>query len=91
MRHHLFSNSILARSLFFLITFSLISCSGGSSSGSQDTTPPVITLTGANPQSIEQGFIYNELGATAQDNNDGNISGNIRIDSNAIDTSTIGN
>ena len=38
------------------------------SSGAEiDTTPPVITLTGANPQTIELGAGYTELGATADD------------------------
>ena len=33
-----------------------------------DTTAPIITLTGANPQTIELGAGYTELGATADDN-----------------------
>ncbi len=33
----------------------------------EDTTAPVITLTGANPQTIELGDGYTELGATADD------------------------
>ena len=32
-----------------------------------DTTPPVITLTGENPQTIELGDVYIELGATTDD------------------------
>ena len=56
-----------------------------------DTTPPVITLTGANPQFINRGSAYTELGATAADNTDGDISANIVIDSSAVDTSTNGN
>ena len=32
-----------------------------------DTTPPVITLTGENPQTIELGDGYIELGATTDD------------------------
>ena len=32
-----------------------------------DTTPPVITLTGANPQTIELGVGYTDLGATTDD------------------------
>ena len=32
-----------------------------------DTTPPIITLTGANPQTIELGSGYTELGATTDD------------------------
>ena len=39
-----------------------------------DQTSPVITLEGANPQSIELGTAYSELGATATDNIDGDIS-----------------
>jgi|GEM_PF-1314389 len=34
-----------------------------------DTTAPVITLVGANPQTIEQGQAYTELGATVTDIN----------------------
>ena len=55
-----------------------------------DTTIPVITLTGANPQTIEAGSPYVELGATATDNYDGDISGSIVIDATAVDTSTFG-
>ena len=45
----------------------------------QDTTPPVITLTGANPQTIELGDGYTELGATTDDYSE------IIINSNFID------
>jgi len=55
-----------------------------------DTVPPVITLVGANPQFIEVGNAYVELGATASDNYDGNISGSIVIDSLAVNTSVLG-
>lgn len=54
-----------------------------------DTSPPVITLLGENPQLAEAGESYNELGATASDNGDGDISTNISIDSSAVDTSII--
>ncbi|MDF0717303.1 BspA family leucine-rich repeat surface protein, partial [Muricauda sp. 334s03] len=40
-----------------------------------DTTPPSIVLIGDNPQDIVLGGTYTELGATASDNNDGDISG----------------
>ncbi|MBT8143757.1 MAG: DUF5011 domain-containing protein, partial [Gammaproteobacteria bacterium] len=56
----------------------------------QDTTPPVITLTGANPQVIEAPTAYTELGATANDNLDGDITASIVIDASAVDTSTPG-
>ena len=55
-----------------------------------DTTPPVITLLGANPQTIEAGDPYVELGATALDDIDGDISGSIVVDASGVDTSTVG-
>src|SRR3989344_4881451 len=55
-----------------------------------DTTIPVITLNSANPQTIELGVAYSELGATASDNYDGDISSNITIDSSSVNTSAVG-
>ncbi len=50
-----------------------------------DTTPPVITLTGANPQTIGLGDdAYAELGATTDDGSD------VTIDSSNVNTSAIG-
>ncbi len=54
-----------------------------------DTEAPVITLIGDNPLEIKLGSTYSEPGATATDNNDGDISSNIVIKSN-VDTSTVG-
>jgi hypothetical protein len=51
---------------------------------------PVITLVGANPQIIEVDTVYSELGATASDNVDGDITDSIVIDSSSVDTSTPG-
>ena len=56
----------------------------------QDTTPPVITLTGTNPQTVEATTAYTELGATASDTLDGDITASIVIDASAVDTSTPG-
>jgi len=53
-----------------------------------DVTPPVITLNGEWNITLEQHAVYTELGATAQDAVDGNVSVNI---SGIVDTSTIGN
>ncbi len=53
-------------------------------------TPPVITLLGANPQTIEAGSPYVELGATALDDVDGDITGSIVIDATAVNTSALG-
>ena len=55
-----------------------------------DTTAPVITLVGADPQVIEVGSPYVELGATASDNYDGDITGSILIDATAVNTSVVG-
>ncbi|MAD97384.1 MAG: hypothetical protein CMB99_08670 [Flavobacteriaceae bacterium] len=62
-------------------------CPGDSAA---DTTAPTITLTGDNPQTIELGDAYTELGATADDNTDGDISNNISIDATAVNTSVVG-
>ncbi len=55
-----------------------------------DITKPVITLTGANPQNIEVGNAYSELGASATDNVDGVITGAITINSSAVNTNLVG-
>jgi len=90
------NHPVITVSLLLASILAISSCSGGSSgSGSQpppspplDTTPPVITLLGNNPQEITTGATYTELGATAMDNVDGDISGSIVIDSSAVDTSS---
>jgi serine protease len=60
-------------------------------SDDSDTTPPVITLNPTNPQIIEIGDPYVELGATATDDVDGDISNSIVIDSTDVVTSAVGN
>ena len=55
-----------------------------------DTTPPVITLNGASTVNVTQGGTYTELGATATDNVDGDISANIVIGGDAVNTSSLG-
>jgi len=50
----------------------------------------VISLVGADPQTIEVGSAYSELGATASDNYDGDLTASIVIDASAVDTSTLG-
>ena len=42
--------------------------------GVADTTPPVISISGANPVSIPQGSVYTDAGATAIDNIDGVVA-----------------
>lgn len=55
-----------------------------------DDVVPVITLLGDNPQTIEASTGYVELGATADDNYDGDITANIVIDTTNVDTNTVG-
>ena len=55
-----------------------------------DTTPPVITLIGASTIDLELGEAYTEQGATALDNVDGDISANITIGGDTVDTNTVG-
>ncbi|MBB4078008.1 hypothetical protein GGR28_000609 [Lewinella aquimaris] len=55
-----------------------------------DNTPPVIALLGDNPLELTVGDAYTELGATASDETDGDISANIIIDASAVDVNTIG-
>jgi len=55
-----------------------------------DTTLPVLTLVGDNPQSIIEGHAYTEQGATANDNQDGDITPLIIIDTSSVNTSIAG-
>ncbi|MBT8268005.1 MAG: DUF5011 domain-containing protein [Bacteroidia bacterium] len=53
-----------------------------------DTTPPVITLTGPSVVNLNVGDTYTEQGATATDNVDGDITANIVIGGDTVDTNT---
>jgi hypothetical protein len=77
--------------IFFIVAVMVIqaACDGGGGPG-RDTTPPAITLTGANPQIIEVGEAYTELGATATDNRDGDLTSSIVINASAVDSSVPG-
>jgi len=79
--------------ILILCTFALLlsGCKWFNNSNDQDTTPPVITLIGDNPQLIEMRQAYVELGANANDDTDGNITANIVVDASAVDTNTVGN
>ncbi|MFL0801971.1 MAG: DUF5011 domain-containing protein [Agarilytica sp.] len=54
-----------------------------------DTTPPVLSLLGDNPMDLSIGETFNDPGATATDDVDGDITANITI-SGSADTSTVG-
>ncbi|RNC88234.1 MAG: DUF5011 domain-containing protein [Winogradskyella sp.] len=64
-----------------------ISLVGG---GAPDTTAPVITLNGASTINLNVGESYTELGATATDNVDGDITANIVIGGDTVNTSLAG-
>src|SRR5699024_10702042 len=55
----------------------------------EDTTAPVITLNGENPMELEVGATYEEPGASAVDDVDGDVSENIEM-SGDVDTSVVG-
>ena len=55
-----------------------------------DTTPPVIVLIGSSPVNLTVGDTYTELGATATDNIDGDISANVVIGGDAVNTGAAG-
>lgn len=55
-----------------------------------DFIPPVITLNGTNPVATECNTTYIELGATAQDNRDGDLTGSLIIDNSAVNTAVLG-
>ena len=57
--------------------------------GVADTTAPTITLTGAAIINLNVGDTYNELGATASDNIDGNLTSSIVI-TGTVNTNLVG-
>ncbi|HET8738017.1 MAG TPA: immunoglobulin-like domain-containing protein, partial [Pricia sp.] len=56
-----------------------------------DSTAPVIQLIGDDPQMVGIGQAYTELGATANDDFDGNISDEIAINGSMVNTGQLGN
>jgi M6 family metalloprotease-like protein len=78
------------RTIVFLGAVLALSACGSNDGSSRDTTAPVISLQGDNPQIIAVDEAYVELGATAMDNRDGVLSASIAIDASAIDSSTPG-
>ena len=75
----------------FLMTAVLTACGGGGGSTSaptpvapSDTTAPVITLTGDNPQSVDLNAEYQELGASTD------TGETVDIDATAVDTASVG-
>lgn len=57
---------------------------------SGDNTAPIITLIGQSSVSHQLGTTYTDSGATATDNNDGDITANIIVGGDTVDTNTPG-
>mgnify|MGYP002619894864 CR=1 FL=1 len=79
---------------FYDLTYTVDDSSGNSATVFRevevvDTTPPVITLIGDANVTVEAGGVYNELGATAEDSFEGDLSLQITI-TGFVDTDTIG-
>ncbi|WP_296385131.1 immunoglobulin-like domain-containing protein [Winogradskyella sp.] len=55
-----------------------------------DTEAPIITLNGVSSIDLNVGDIYTELGATATDNIDGDITGNIVVAGDVVNVSAAG-
>jgi hypothetical protein len=63
---------------------------GGSGNDGGDTIAPVITLVGSTPINIDIDGVYADVGATAVDNVDGDITNKIKVTGLPIDTSLQG-
>ena len=73
--------------LLSLVMLSLSQCN--KDDDEKDTTPPVITLEGANPQLVNKGDPYVDPGYKATDDTDGDITDKVVVSGN-VDTSTEG-
>lgn len=79
----------------YTVTYSVSDAAGNNTSATRtvivnpDTTVPVITLNGASTITLNVGDTYNELGATATDNYDGDITSSIVI-SGTVNTNIVG-
>ena len=79
----------------YTITYTSTDSSGNSISKTRtvlvvDNTKPIITLSGENPQTLEVKTPYSELGATASDDVDGDITSSIMIDTSTVDINRLG-
>lgn len=91
------SNKLFALIGSTLLCIVLTACGGsgdsvdeGNNGSIADTTNPVIILSGSAMVNINQGDNFNDVGATANDNIDGDISSNIAVGGDTVDTSTVG-
>ncbi len=77
----------------YVVRLTVIDNAGNSASDTftliWDTTPPVVTLLGNSPLLLTVGDTFSDPGATALDNIDGNVTGDI-IATNNVDTANAG-
>ncbi len=73
--------------ILFSVTF-LLACGSGSNGDGSDMTAPIITLNGPSTVHLIQGKVYTEAGATAFDDIDGNLTSQITIGGDAVDTNS---
>ena len=73
--------------ILFSVTF-LLACGSGSNGDGSDMTAPIITLNGPSTVHLIQGQVYTEAGATAVDDIDGNLTNQITISGDAVDTNS---
>ncbi|WP_462152936.1 immunoglobulin-like domain-containing protein [Pseudoalteromonas xiamenensis] len=76
------------------VTFSAVDKSGNTGTAQatvtvSDKDKPVLTLNGSNAISLSVGEVYNELGASAVDNVDGDISKQVTV-SGSVESATVG-
>ena len=69
--------------IYLFLALIIVACS------SDDNTAPVVTLIGESSITVTQNATYEDAGATATDNVDGDLTSNISTTSN-VDTSTLG-
>ncbi|MFN0275660.1 MAG: DUF5011 domain-containing protein [Chitinophagales bacterium] len=79
-RNLLLKSAILSMGLAFVF----VGC------GEDDLSSPVVTLEGDNPQIIDLGGTYTELGASATDEQDGDLSASVTIDASGVNTDKVG-
>ena len=78
----------------YTVSYAVSDSSGNSATASRtveviNTSPPTITILGDNPASHALGTPYNDPGATANDDLDGDLSANILV-TNSVDPNTLG-
>ncbi len=93
MDKNIFKKILIALCFIFVFSISNVFAEGDNlpiTTSDIDTNIPIITLTGDSEVKIKVGDIYNDAGATALDDKDGDITPKIII-GGSVDTSKIGN